>query len=175
MKLKTKFQDEDFDLGEVVEANIYYGGDGRLKVVTESAKGGIITFYFETLKGLNEMFEDAPEELKKYYYITSCGEITHRGYRLWENESIHDKKRKEIGNYFETEEEAEKAVEKLKALAKLKQYGFRFIDWELDMETIADGKIWFDVGVNTEWDAEQLLKLKPEVKESLDILFGGEE
>lgn len=81
---------------------------------------------------------------------------------------------KQIGNYFDSREEAEKAVEKLKAMAKLKEFGFRFIDWELDMKTIADGKIWFDIGVNTEWDAERLLELKPEVKKSLDILFGGE-
>lgn len=76
---------------------------------------------------------------------------------------------------FETREEAELAVCKLKAWKRLKELGFRFIDWELDMETIADGKIWFDIGVNTEWNAEQLLELKPEAKKSLDILFGGEE
>lgn len=82
---------------------------------------------------------------------------------------------KELGIGFETEKECRIAVNKLKAMAKLKEFGFRFIDWELDMKTVADGKIWFDVGVNTEWDAERLLKLKPEVKESLDLLFGGEE
>lgn len=76
---------------------------------------------------------------------------------------------------FETREEAKNAVRKLKAWKRLKELGFRFIDWELDMKTVADGKIWFDIGINTEWDAERLLELKPEVKESLDILFGGEE
>lgn len=75
---------------------------------------------------------------------------------------------------FETREEAKNAVRKLKAWKRLKELGFRFVDWELDMETIADGKIWFDVGVNTEWNAEQLLELKPEAKESLDILFSQE-
>lgn len=76
---------------------------------------------------------------------------------------------------FETREEAKNAVRKLKAWKRLKELGFRFIDWELDMKTVADGKIWFDIGINTEWDAERLLELKPEVKKSLDILFGGEE
>lgn len=75
---------------------------------------------------------------------------------------------------FETREEAELAVCKLKAWKRLKELGFRFIDWELDMKTVADGKVWFDIGTNTEWDAERLLELKPEAKESLDILFGGE-
>ena len=81
------------------------------------------TIEYHSLAELNEEWEDAPEEPKKYYYITSCGEITHRGYRLWENESIYDKNRKQIGNYFETEEEAEQAVEKLKALKRLKDKG----------------------------------------------------
>ena len=45
---------------------------------------------------------------------------------------------KQIGNYFETKEEAEKAVEKLLAWKRLKELGFRFIDWELDMKTVAD-------------------------------------
>ena len=75
---------------------------------------------------------------------------------------------------FETREEAKNAVRKLKAWKRLKELGFRFIDWELDMKTVADGKIWFDVGINTEWDAERLLELKPEAKESLDILFSQE-
>lgn len=61
MKLKTKFQDEDFDLGEVVEANVYYGGSRRIKMIAEDAEGGDHTFYFGTLKELNEMFEDYEE------------------------------------------------------------------------------------------------------------------
>ncbi len=76
---------------------------------------------------------------------------------------------------LDEEEETEKAVEKLKAWKRLEERGFRFIDWELDMKTVADGKIWFDVGVNTEWDAERLLEREPKVKEDLDLLFGGEE
>lgn len=76
---------------------------------------------------------------------------------------------------FSSKEEAKKAVKKLKAWKRLKDKGFRFIEWELDMKTIADGKIWFDIGLNTQWDAEQLLEREPEVKKSLDLLFGGEE
>ena len=110
------------------------------------------------------------EEPKNQYYLDCDG-------RIFEHNTTEyiKNKMKQIGNYFETKEEAEKAVEKLKAIKILKDNGFRFIQWEFDMRTIADGKIWFDVGVNTQWDAEQLLKHKPEVKESLDLLFGGEE
>ena len=34
---------------------------------------------YNSLAELNEEWEDVPEEPKKYYYITSCGETTHRG------------------------------------------------------------------------------------------------
>lgn len=111
MRLKTKFQDEDFDLGEVVEANIYYGGDGRIKVVAEPTRGGIVSFYFESLKGLNEMFEDAPEE----------PESKIEDIRL--NDMISGRHIVEID--FTEVEEAEKAVLKLKAWKRLEDKGFR--------------------------------------------------
>lgn len=128
MRLKTKFQDEDFKVGEVLDDYWFIDYDGNI------------------------------------YEAVTINHLT---------QSELD--RRNIGNFFSSKEEAEKAVEKLKAIEILKNNGFRFIQWEFDMETIADGKIWFDVGVNTQWNAEQLLKHRPEVKESLDLLFGGEE
>ena len=124
----------------------------------------------ESLAELNEEWCDY-EEPKEHWFIDYDGGIIPFNRN---KETATDNLMKQIGNYFETEEDAEEAVEKLKAMAKLKEFGFRFIDWELDMKTVADGKIWFDVGVNTEWDAERLLELKPEVKKSLDILFSQE-
>lgn len=118
-----------------------------------------------TLAELNEEWEDC-EELKKYYYITSCGEITHRGYRLWENESIHDKKRKEIGNYFETEEEAEKAVEKLKAWKRLKDSGISFED------KVIDGR-WY-LGPKVEPKQRTFDEVDDLFKDVM-FIFGGEE
>ena len=117
---------------------------------------------YDSLAELNEEWEDVPEEPKKYYYITSCGETTHRGYRLWENESIYDKNRKQIGNYFETEEEAEKAVEKLKAWKRLKDKGFVF-----DGYHIPAGEIHF----NMEIPKDSL----DGIAKDLDLLFGGKE
>lgn len=118
-----------------------------------------------------EEWEDY-EEPKEYWTIDwSCTGVT----TYKDSGDDIDEFNKSIGNYFETKDEAEKALEKLKALKILKNNGFRFIQWEFDMKTIADGNIWFDVGVNTQWDAEQLLKHRPEVKESLDLLFGGED
>lgn len=135
MRLKTKFQDEDFDLGEVVEANIYHGGNGGVKVIAEPTKGGMITFYFETLKGLNEMFEDYEEKPKGYWFIDAYGNIVqneitkHYGDEYIDMTAAYESQ-KQIGNHFETPEEAEKAMEKLKAFKRLKDKGFVWQGWE---------------------------------------------
>lgn len=58
-------------------------------------------------------------------------------YRSLEANENCDKARYEIGNYFRTEEEAEKAVEKIKIYTQLKDLALRLnngekIDWEND-------------------------------------------
>ena len=63
---------------------------------------------------------------KEYWYIDINGEIM--------SDNVEDdtvKVMREIGNYFETKEEAEKAVEKLKAWKRLKDNGFEFKRWEI--------------------------------------------
>ena len=74
--------------------------------------------------------------------------------------SIDEYVRKKIGNYFETEEEAEKAVEKLKAWKRLKDKGFEFESWFGGSKDIS---FWIDTEIN-----ENIAK-------DLDLLFGGEE
>ena len=164
MRLKTKFQDEDFDLGEVVEANVYYGGSGRIKVIAEPVRGGMITFYFETLKGMNEMFEDA-EEPKKYWYIEGDGDIHSIRTELCDELEIHTMK--QIGNYFDTREEAEKAVERLRAWKRLKDKGFRFDGYDVAHNSNGDlcGQLFYNAGDYCIEDVEK----------DLDICFGGEE
>ena len=116
MRLKTKFQDEDFELGEVVEANVYYGGNGRVKVTAEAAKGGDHTFYFETLKGMNELFEDYEEPKSGIKDV-------------WFPDVVEGRNNVVIS--FEIREEAEKAVEKLKAFKRLKDKGFKAFSSEI--------------------------------------------
>lgn len=102
------------------------------------------------------------EEPKEYWvvdYIT-CGvdNLT-----IDPKEPEMDDFNKEIGNYFETEEEAEKAVEKLKAWKRLKDCGFKF-----------DG--WFDGNTSLMIDTNiTLSQLTPRLIKDLDLLFGGEE
>jgi hypothetical protein len=78
-------------------------------------------WYKYGLSLLAEYWEDVPEEPKEYWYIdTSMMEVT---YNTLGAESDVEEFNKQIGNYFETKEEAEKAVEKLKAWKRLKDKG----------------------------------------------------
>lgn len=74
---------------------------------------------YRNIAELNKDWEDAPEE-PKHWFITTDGRV------LECNEDACWNGEKEIGNYFETKEEAEKAVEKLKAWERLKDSGFEF-------------------------------------------------
>ena len=70
----------------------------------------ILTDWFEEVK---ESTRWKPEENQKYYFLDSNGYVYNN---IWAGDSI-DRNRSDIGNCFQTEEEAEKVVEYLKALA----------------------------------------------------------
>ena len=108
-----------------------------------------------SLAELNEEWEDY-EESKKIYFISPQATVEHWPYRACD-EWVQEK---EIGNYFETEEEAERAVEKLKAWKRLKDKGFRFTGHFLGTE-----------GLNIHYECD----MKYDISEDLDLLFGGEE
>ena len=81
--------------------------------------------YYKTLAELNEEWCDY-EEPKEYWAI----DIYSKGAEDFKNSNDDvDKFNKEIGNYFETKEEAEKAVEKLKCFTNLKNHEFMFDGW----------------------------------------------
>ena len=74
----------------------------------------ILTDWFEEI---NEPTRWKPEQNQDYCYVNSGGCVC---YGSWSNGSSLDNGRFEIGNCFETKEEAEKAVEYLKALATVR-------------------------------------------------------
>ena len=112
-------------------------------------------FTVNSLAELNKEWEDY-EEPKEYWYITWDGDVENET----DDDTEVDKSCKAIGNYFETREEAEKAVEKLKAWKRLEDKGFKFID-HIDQD---NGQ-----GITRyEWDGYV-------DGEDLDLLFGGEE
>lgn len=119
---------------------------------------GVQLAKYSSLAELNKEWEDY-EEPREYWYLDVDGEIS--------SGNIEDgtvKAMREIGNYFKTKEEAEKAVEKLKAWKRLKDKGFRFLGYYHRLgETKSKGEIGFEM------DGYE------GTKQDLDLLFGGEE
>ena len=110
---------------------------------------------YNSLAELNEEYEDY-EETKEYWSVEMLGEpINVTGLS-----SLLLEKLRKIDNLFETKEEAEKAVEKLKAWKRLKDKGFK-------PDAVVDSFFCIDI----------FMKGKPyeEIKEDLKIVFGGEE
>lgn len=113
---------------------------------------------YDTLAELNEEWEDVPEEPEEYWYIDYdggilCGET---------DNSSAEKMMLSMGNHFDSLEEAEKAVRKLKAFKRLGDKGFRFRNWYWDKNGM-HGFINFSIkSANID-------------EKDLDLLLGGEE
>jgi hypothetical protein len=122
------------------------------------------TIHFKRPEDLAE-WEDY-EEPKVYWYInTEMYEVDYyeKG-KYYEIEKFN----KQIGNYFATKEEAEKAVEKLKAWKRLKDGGITFKNWTINQTgTIDCFATWGDNIPPS--------RKNPTLLEDLDLLFGGEE
>ena len=119
--------------------------------------------WYDSLAELNEEWEDYEDVMKEqeWWYVKSLGEV--RKGSGWIQDK-NTKKFKELGNCFETKEEAEKTVEKIKAWKRLKDKGFRFKDWYAsgypgEFSIYCEGK---------HLDSDDIQK-------DLDLLFGGEE
>ena len=120
-----------------------------------------ITIY-ETLAELNEEWEDY-EEPKDYWYIDCDGEV-------YSTDRLNDfdlDRMLNIGNRFNSREEAEKAVEKLKAWKRLKDKGFRFTGINDDEDS---QELITQCGILCEDDIYHLAK-----DADFLLLFGGEE
>lgn len=124
-------------------------------------KDGVQLAKYNSLAEMNAEWEDAPEEPKYFYCICTEGSINKYEVERYETETWV-KHAKSIGNCFNTREEAEEAVEKLKAFKRLKDNGM--IKYSFHKE-----KTGIDLDFYT------LTILAPRDKDSLDLLFGGEE
>ena len=151
MKLRNK------KTGEIGELHFEPDKEYHFTVVTEDPADLMI---FKTLAELNEEWEDY-EEPKEYWFIRDHTSIV--GYAPVNNSDAAKYRKEIVGNYFETKEEAERAVEKLKAWKRLKDKEFEFLGYT----ALGCGEInfmldWEDI------DEKQL-------KKDMDLLFGGEE
>lgn len=157
MKLKNK------KTGEIVDTLCQENAMG-IAFGIDHHDGDPIMVYYNSLAELNEEWEDY-EEPKEYWYIDTLeGQVCHYSY-LPKEEDEGDKFNKQIGNYFETKEKAEKAVEKLKAWKRLKDKGFKFAN----KPRYEYGEIRASIFDPTESYEEQT-----KYWDDLDLLFGGE-
>ena len=148
MKLRNK------KTGEIINVDFVY---------PETAESFCPNF---KLADFNELFEDY-EEPKEYYAIDLQGDIIRWARHSWDEQTTN--KIKAIGNYFETKEEAEKAVEKLKAWKRLKDKGFRFGHWVTVREKKC-GKVEFKCDdIRLGFDEAQ------KFYNDITLLFGGKE
>jgi len=166
MKLRNKKTGEIVDDGYVRETHDFQF-DGQKHILAVFKGNGHrpperVSGAYKTLAELNEEWEDY-EEPKEYWFINSCGAV--EAHTEEEQLAVADM-HKQFGNYFETEEEAEKAVEKLEAWKRLKDKGFRFGDYDVahDKDRCFCGQVFFKGGPF--WF---------DIKTDLDLLFGGEE
>ena len=150
MKLRNKTTGEIIDLDHL---SVHYGEKHRPA-----------SFWKFSLAELNEEWEDY-EEPKEWWYID-----IHGPHKVTNNDEYYQQVKaasKEIGNYFETKEEAEKAVEKLKAWKRLIEQGFEFGGWT--HTPITKSLTGYNLHIKAYSD-----KLA-DYMEDLDLLFGGEE
>lgn len=158
MKLKNK------RTGEIIEAVIVdHGAEWEIRNMYTNED----TQIYNSLAELNEEWEDAPEEPKEYWYISDFGYVFNHEIN---NKSVKStiEEMKSIGNYFETKEEAERAVEKLKAWKFLKDIGFKI-----------EGIRYRDHKSYIEWSISQKVRddhfTSEAFNDALHLLFGGEE
>ena len=149
MKLRNK------KTGEIaIFRSIPKWDDKSITLIVEETKR---VYQYDTLAGLCEEWTDY-EAPKKFWCIIDNGNIA------VSNDTDEDlEASKEIGNYFETKEEAEKAVRKLKAWKRLRDAGFKF-------------KFYFHHPFLGENIIEYKLLNADKYVDDLDLLFsGGEE
>ncbi len=154
MKLRNK------KTGEIAVLTLSNNGETLIIM-----KDGDMLAYDVKLSNLKE-WEDY-QEPKEYWYIECDGEA----YSVERLVGYDLDRLKDIGNYFETEEEAERAVEKLKAWKRLRDKGFRFADWNCALQEIN-----FEVPESF-YDRPDMAgeAISEETTKDLDLLFGGED
>ena len=126
-------------------------------VIIENLKKNGSTLDAISIDEIREEWEDY-EEPTDHWHITFEGVICDLNPKSLPE---HSRNAKSIGNYFETKEEAEKAVEKLKAWKRLKDKGFRFSGWN-----------GTEIGSNISYISELYYE---GCADDMDLLFGGEE
>jgi len=126
-------------------------------------------FCGDSLKKICEDWEDY-EEPKEHWYVSSYGNLA-------KTDVMTDLHRgaEEIGNLFETREEAEKVVEKLKAWKRLKEAKFRIKEYEYrPIEAYNASEQKYNI-ISADGIIEFSMFCYEDFSDDLNLLFGGEE
>ena len=130
-------------------------------------ENGVQLGKYSSLVEFNKEWKDY-EEPKEHYFISDLGEVQKEG-KSYIND-ITPEKLEKIGNYFESKEEAEKAVEKLKAWKRMKETKMHFNDYHYELKNIdALALVTYKLEIEVDGFAYEGLE------EDLELLFGGEE
>lgn len=132
---------------------------GEIREIKEILIDGMFTI--TSLAELNDEWEDVPDEPddKIYYYINDLGNVDCSTAEVDSlmgspNNSLI---RKALGNYFETREKTEQAIEKLRAWKRLKDLGLKFELRNMGREVIIEPVD--DTGRLTMDDAQEAFNL----------------
>ena len=137
---------------------------------------------YNSLAELNAEWEDYEEPFSTSFYTIVDGKIKHCIFYskrvagcpsdawayLKDDGRERIKQLKEVGLYFETREEAEQALEKLKAVKRLKDKGFKS---GMDLTGVYGTTMIYGIEIT----ASKYNELDDETRADLDLLFGGEE
>lgn len=137
-------------------------------------KNDVMAYHKRTLEQFPNILEDWFEEIeepKEHFVITCDGKIITTAEEFTAIDEC-----KEIGNYFETEEEAELALRKLKAWKRLKDKGFRFEGIKEDYTRILQSQTPFRTGKRyLQFNKSEDKDWMKENWEDLDLLFSQED
>ena len=161
MKLRNK------KTGEIGELQIT---EKHCAVVVGNGTASCGIAIYNSLADINEDWEDY-EEPKDRWYINENGGVLHYVPDDPEGEDLtYNKYQDEIGNYFETKEEAEEAVERLRAWKRLKDEGLKLKmwEWEYIYNDNISGELIIKAHIDDATDSDG------KYTKDLDLLFGGE-
>lgn len=161
MKLKSKLSPA---APAVTVESIAYTEDG--KIMLTYIVGGTIREMrrYDSLTALNKIWEDY-EEPEEWWYINRDGVVSSE--RTAEDTGFNAR---QVGNYFKTKEEAERAVEKLKTWKRLRDKGFEFESNGRYENLCGNG---FEIPITAIMPPENYADT--EVAKDLDLLFGGDD
>ena len=159
MKLKNK------KTGEIVEVESFYLTQTQelcLNYINEENKQKV--YMTDKIASFNLDWEDY-EEPKVFYIVEQRGIVGSR----FRTGIEYEKEFKQIGNYFESKEEAEQAVKKLKAWKRVKR-DLVSLHWQRERD--GNFSVWGEFKTGNTLRADVFLDNH---SEDLDLLFGGEE